>query len=93
MSSPTSRASRRFAPPSAIAEGGAKPAILNAANEIAVAAFLNGQIAFLDIAILVEATLTAYVPKAPANLEDLFSVDADARQYARAELEKLTSGH
>jgi hypothetical protein len=33
------------------------------------------------------------VPDAPANLEDLFSVDADARQYARAELEKLTSGH
>jgi 1-deoxy-D-xylulose-5-phosphate reductoisomerase len=77
----------------AIAEGGAKPAILNAANEIAVAAFLNGQITFLDIAALVEATLTAYVPDAPANLEDLFSVDADARQYARAELEKLTSGH
>ena len=76
-----------------IAEGGAKPAILNAANEIAVAAFLNGQIKFLDIAALVEATLTAYVPDAPANLEDLFSVDADARQYARAELEKQTNGH
>ncbi len=77
----------------AIAEGGAKPAILNAANEIAVAAFLNGQIRFLDIAALVEATLTAYVPEAPANLEHLFSIDADARQYARAELEKLTRGH
>jgi 1-deoxy-D-xylulose-5-phosphate reductoisomerase len=77
----------------AIAEGGAKPAILNAANEIAVAAFLAGQITFLEIAALVEATLTAYVPDAPANLEDLFSVDADARQYALTELEKLTRGH
>lgn len=77
----------------AIAEGGAKPAILNAANEIAVAAFLAGQITFLEIAALVEATLTAYVPDAPANLEDLFSVDADARQYAFTELEKLTRGH
>jgi 1-deoxy-D-xylulose-5-phosphate reductoisomerase len=76
----------------AIAEGGAKPAILNAANEIAVAAFLAGQITFLEIAALVEATLTAYVPESPANLEDLFSIDADARQYTRAELEKLTRG-
>lgn len=77
----------------AIAEGGAKPAILNAANEVAVAAFLAGQITFLEIVALVEATLTAYVPEAPANLEDLFSIDADARQYARAVLEKLTRGH
>ncbi|MES2782022.1 MAG: 1-deoxy-D-xylulose-5-phosphate reductoisomerase [Pseudomonadota bacterium] len=77
----------------AITEGGAKPAILNAANEIAVAAFLAGQIKFLEIAALVEATLTAYVPNAPTNLEDLFSIDADARHYARDELEKLTSGH
>ena len=77
----------------AIAEGGAKPAILNAANEVAVAAFLAGQITFLEIAALVEATLTVYVPEAPGNLEDLFSIDADARQYARAVLEKLTRGH
>ena len=77
----------------AIAVGGAKPAILNAANEVAVAAFLAGQITFLEIAALVEATLTVYVPEAPANLEDLFSIDADARQYARAVLEKLTRGH
>jgi 1-deoxy-D-xylulose-5-phosphate reductoisomerase len=73
----------------AIAEGGAKPAILNAANEVAVAAFLAGQIGFLDIAALVEATLMAYVPEAPTNLENLFSIDAAARQYARAELEKF----
>jgi 1-deoxy-D-xylulose-5-phosphate reductoisomerase len=77
----------------AISEGGAKPAILNAANEVAVAAFLAGQITFLEIAALVEATLTVYVPEASANLEDLFSIDADARQYARAVLEKLTRGH
>lgn len=77
----------------AITEGGAKPAILNAANEIAVAAFLAGQIKFLEIAELVEATLTAYVPDAPTNLDDLFSIDADARHYAREELEKLKSGH
>lgn len=77
----------------AITEGGAKPAILNAANEVAVAAFLAQKIGFLDIAALVEATLTAYVPAAPANLDDLFSVDAGARDYARRELEKRTGGN
>jgi 1-deoxy-D-xylulose-5-phosphate reductoisomerase len=77
----------------AITEGGAKPAILNAANEVAVEAFLGGRIGFLDIANLVEATLTAYVPAAPMNLDDLFSIDADARIYARRELEKLTRGN
>lgn len=77
----------------AITEGGAKPAILNAANEVAVAAFLAEKIGFLDIAALVEATLTAYVPDVPANLEDLFSLDAGARDYARRELEKRTGGN
>nr|WP_315457739.1 1-deoxy-D-xylulose-5-phosphate reductoisomerase [uncultured Sphingorhabdus sp.] len=77
----------------AITEGGAKPAILNAANEVAVAAFLAQKIGFLDIAALVEATLTAYVPDAPTNLDDLFSVDAGARDYARRELEKRTGGN
>lgn len=77
----------------AITEGGAKPAILNAANEVAVEAFLNGQIGFLDIANVVEATLTAYAPDAPTHLDDLFSIDADARIYARHELETLTRGN
>lgn len=75
----------------AISEGGPKPAILNAANEVAVAAFLGGRIKFLEIADLVEATLAAYLPDAPANLDDLFSIDADARLYALCELEKLNS--
>jgi len=77
----------------AITEGGAKPAILNAANEVAVEAFLAQQIGFLDIAALVESTLTSYVPDSPANLEDLFSIDAGAREYARRELEKRTGGN
>jgi 1-deoxy-D-xylulose-5-phosphate reductoisomerase len=67
--------------------------VLNAANEVAVEAFLNGQIGFLDIANLVEATLTAYAPAAPTHLDDLFSIDADARIYARHELETLTRGN
>ncbi|OYW82783.1 MAG: 1-deoxy-D-xylulose-5-phosphate reductoisomerase, partial [Sphingobium sp. 32-64-5] len=73
----------------AISEGGAKPAILNAANEVAVAAFLREQIAFLDIANLVEQTLEGFVPAAPVSLDDLFSIDADARRYAQDQLEKV----
>ena len=76
----------------AITEGGAKPAILNAANEVAVAAFLDGKMRFLEIASLVEETLTTYAPAAPINLDDLFSIDAGARRYAQNELEKLTRG-
>ncbi len=76
----------------AISEGGAKPAILNAANEVAVAAFLQGQIAFLDIATLVEQTMMSYVPASPVSLDDLFSIDAEARRYAQEQLEKVAYG-
>ena len=70
-------------------EGGAKPAILNAANEIAVAAFLQGRIGFLEIAPLVEDALSGYVPAMPVTLDDLFSIDAAARSYACAQLKKV----
>ena len=73
----------------AIQEGGAKPAILNAANEIAVSAFLGGHIGFLDIAAVVEAALDAYTPDAPSDLPELFSIDAGARTYAQAHIEKV----
>jgi 1-deoxy-D-xylulose-5-phosphate reductoisomerase len=73
----------------AISEGGAQPAILNAANEVAVAAFLNGQIGFLDIANVVSSTLDGYSPNAPHSLEHLFSIDAAARSYAKSLMEKL----
>lgn len=70
-------------------QGGATPAILNAANEIAVAAFLAGQIGFLDIARIVEQTLAGYVPNAPHSLDALFSIDAAARAYAQTQMDKL----
>jgi 1-deoxy-D-xylulose-5-phosphate reductoisomerase len=74
---------------SAIAEGGTKPAILNAANEVAVAAFLGGQIGFLDIARLVEETLSDYAAAVPVSLDDLFSIDAAARNYTQQLVKKL----
>lgn len=70
-------------------QGGAAPAILNAANEVAVAAFLNGQIGFLDIANVVSSTLDGYSPNAPHSLDHLFSIDAAARNYANGLMEKL----
>ena len=70
-------------------QGGAAPAILNAANEVAVAAFLAGQIGFLDIADVVSSTLDGYSPNAPHSLDHLFSIDAAARTYAKGLMEKL----
>jgi 1-deoxy-D-xylulose-5-phosphate reductoisomerase len=66
----------------ALLEGGAAPALLNAANEVAVAAFLAGRIGFLAIAEVVEATLAHLRPPAPATLDDVTAVDADARRFA-----------
>ena len=67
--------------------GGAVPAVLNAANEVAVAAFLAGQIAFTDISALVEQTLSRDLPPAPSSLDDVLAVDAEARARAAEMLE------
>ena len=67
--------------------GGAMPAVLNAANEVAVAAFLTGQISFTRIAHSVAQVLERYGPAAPTSLGDVFAVDAEARIRARALLE------
>jgi 1-deoxy-D-xylulose-5-phosphate reductoisomerase len=72
----------------AIAAGGSAPAILNAANEVAVAAFLAGQIRFTRIAAVVEETLqrSNHAPR-PASLDDVLNVDQSARVQARSLLE------
>lgn len=66
----------------ALEAGGARPAILNAANEVAVAAFLEGRIGFLEIAAIVADTLDRYDPGAPACLDDVLGVDCEARNLA-----------
>ena len=66
----------------AVDAGGARPAILNAANEIAVAAFLKGAIGFLEIAAIVDDTLQRYDPAAPETLDEVLHVDAEARRLA-----------
>ncbi len=66
----------------ALDAGGARPAILNAANEVAVAAFLAGELGFLEIAAIVEDTLARYDPAAPEALDAVLAIDADARRIA-----------
>ncbi len=66
----------------ALQEGGARPAILNAANEVAVAAFLSGDLNFLEIAAIVADTLARYDPAAPDSLEAVLAIDAEARRHA-----------
>lgn len=68
----------------ALNAGGARPAILNAANEIAVAAFLERRIGFLEIAAIVADTLAGYDPAAPETLDAVLAIDAEARRLASA---------
>jgi 1-deoxy-D-xylulose-5-phosphate reductoisomerase len=68
----------------AIREGGAAPAILNAANEVAVAAFLAEQIRFTQIPQLIESTLMAKVGLAAGSLDELLAADHQARTHAKA---------
>ena len=76
---------------SALREGGSAPAILNAANEIAVKAFLEGRIGYLEIAELVERCLEANEEPAPASIQDVIALDQRAREHARRALPKVTA--
>lgn len=71
----------------ALREGGTLPTVLNAANEIAVEAFLAGRLAFGGIPRLVSTTLEACgrpgADHAPASIEEALAIDAEARQRAR----------
>ncbi|MDX2258081.1 MAG: 1-deoxy-D-xylulose-5-phosphate reductoisomerase [Hyphomicrobiaceae bacterium] len=77
----------------ALAAGGTMPAVLNAANEIAVAAFLEGRIGVLDIAATVDTSLEAAVSEglggAASCLEDVLLADAAGRRLAAEALGSL----
>jgi 1-deoxy-D-xylulose-5-phosphate reductoisomerase len=70
----------------AMAAGGVAPAIFNAANEVAVAAFLRNRVPFLAIPQIIDQTLAAVKNFEPSTLEQLLATDADARQTATAHL-------
>lgn len=73
----------------AIMAGGAKPAMLNAANEVAVAAFLNRAVQFLDITEIVSRLLDSYSPPDPSALADIFAIDKETRVRTEQLVEEL----
>jgi 1-deoxy-D-xylulose-5-phosphate reductoisomerase len=70
----------------ALASGPSYPVVLNAANEVAVQAFLDGKIPFLGIAALVEAALHWHSPEPVDSLEDILDLDASTRAFATSHM-------
>ncbi|UCE21588.1 MAG: 1-deoxy-D-xylulose-5-phosphate reductoisomerase [Candidatus Aminicenantes bacterium] len=72
----------------ALEEGASFPIVLNAANEVAVDAFLLSEISFLEISEIVSKTVESHQKSEVQNLEDIFFVDREARQIARNLIER-----
>jgi len=73
----------------AVRAGGTAPAVLNAANEVAVARFLDGRLGFTEIAEVVERTLGEYPHGVADDLEMLLAADAQARALAEQQAERV----
>jgi len=69
----------------ALRAGGTMPAALNAANEVAVQAFLDNRIGFMDIPFVIKGTMDAHKPKVPTRVEDVMQAD----RWARGKAEKV----
>lgn len=67
----------------ALQTGGTAPAVLNAANEVAVEAFLNNSIAFHEIPQIIESVLDAHTPQEASDLDGILQADAWAREEAK----------
>jgi 1-deoxy-D-xylulose-5-phosphate reductoisomerase len=76
----------------ALEQGGVAPVLLNAANEIAVAAFLDRRITFPEITQLIDRALTAIAPRALASIEECVDVDAEARRLVRQWVDARSGG-
>jgi 1-deoxy-D-xylulose-5-phosphate reductoisomerase len=63
--------------------GGTAPCVLNAADEVAVHAFLGGRIRFPDIAGVIESSLDELEARPVRSFDDLYAADAEARELAR----------
>jgi 1-deoxy-D-xylulose-5-phosphate reductoisomerase len=68
--------------------GGTAPAILNAVNEVAVAAFLNNEIHFLNIPVLIEKALNTLRSEPVSSLAQLIDIDSEARHFAQSAISK-----
>ncbi len=72
----------------ALEEGASVPIVLNAANEVAVDAFLQSELSFLEISEIVSETVENHQKREVQNLEDIFLIDREARQLARNLIER-----
>jgi len=75
----------------AMVAGGGAPAVFNAANEVAVAAFLGGKVPFLAIPGVIDHVLQSSPHREPADLDEVLDCDASARRAAQASLARFTS--
>ena len=66
----------------ALKEGGTMPVVLNASNEIAVAAFLERKIGFREIHRIIDKTMQSHTPKRPKEVDEILEVDRWAREKA-----------
>jgi 1-deoxy-D-xylulose-5-phosphate reductoisomerase len=76
----------------ALDAGGTAPAVLNAANEVAVAAFLNGKLGFLQIAAIVNEALNACALSSAESLAEVLDADLRARALAQAAIDDGVRG-
>ena len=75
----------------AVTAGGIMPTVLNAANEIAVQAFLDERMRFTDIAVVIAASMRQFQPKPADSLEVVLQADAEARVVAEAVIASLAA--
>ena len=75
----------------ALEAAGARPAVLNAVNEVAVAAFLAHRIGFLTIADVVKDVLDRYDPPAPSSIDEVLAIDTEARAVATQAMKEVAA--
>lgn len=68
--------------------GGTAPAVLSAANEVVVDAFLNGRVLWSDIAVYIERVMERHSVFAPTSVDDVLAADAEGRRLATEELSR-----
>ena len=73
----------------AVSEGGAMPAVLNAADEVAVAAFLSGEISFVGVMQTVEKTYEKMLGRTAAGIDELIACDREARAIAKQLIKEI----
>jgi len=73
----------------ALRAGGAATGAFNAANEVAVAAFLERKLKYLEIPRVIEATLAALPGREPGNLDEVLAADGEARRRAGVEVKQV----